>query len=326
MKEIAFRTASEVSEEHCREVQCIEIHEHRRSTSQELDILLSEDTKPHKPEVEEISRDAVPQPDEVQEVGSITKKMEDHTKAYPSKEEQQDVIVENAVEGPVEVHQCESDGFADSLVKHYAFDSNISMDIGKPYAQACVTVKRCITSSRDSALARSLSCRASFKTIPNSWFDDSESAGRTPPDEIFRYPSRRPDNVRRSLYQENEDCQTTDTSVDHYAVPDEVSCDGLVNDTSTSDEVVNYMSTTDEVDKELSTIDEVEKDLSASDEVDKESSANDADEVCINDISCVTEPEEKTEKHHEEQPEECKAQVIVLVTHSSCIFLAFLTQ
>ncbi|KAK1607831.1 hypothetical protein QYE76_031504 [Lolium multiflorum] len=309
MKEVAFRTASEVSEEHCREVQCIDIHEHRRSPSQELDILLPEGTKLHTPEVEEISRDDVPQPDEVQEVGSVTKKMEDHSNMYASKEERQDEILPNAVEGLDKVQQYESDGFEDSLVKPYTFDSNISFELGKPYPQAYLTVKRCIMNSKESAIARSQSCRASFKVIPNSWFDDSETAGQTPPDEIFRCPPRRSDKVRRSLYQENEDYQNNDTLEDHHAVSGEVACDEVVNDTSTSDEVVKDMSTNDEVDKELRTSDEVDKELSTSDEVDKESSASDAEqEVCINDIGCVTELEEKKEKHHEDQPEDCKAQ------------------
>jgi centromeric protein E len=322
MKEVAFRTASEVSEEHCREVQCIDIHEHRRSPSQELDILLPEGTKLHTPEVEEISRDDVPQPDEVQEVGSVTKKMEDHSNMYASKEERQDEILPNAVEGLDKVQQYESDGFEDSLVKPYTFDSNISFELGKPYPQAYLTVKRCIMNSKESAIARSQSCRASFKVIPNSWFDDSETAGQTPPDEIFRCPPRRSDKVRRSLYQENEDYQNNDTLEDHHAVSGEVACDEVVNDTSTSDEVVKDMSMNDEVDKELRTSDEVDKELSTSDEVDKESSASDAEqEVCINDIGCVTELEEKTEKHHEDQPEDCKAQVIMLVRHTSSIFL-----
>uniref|UniRef100_A0ACD5ZNR4 Uncharacterized protein n=1 Tax=Avena sativa TaxID=4498 RepID=A0ACD5ZNR4_AVESA len=297
-KEVTFRTESEASEDHCREVQCVEIHEHRRSTSQELDIL-SEGTKLHTPEVEDMTRGAVPQPDEVEEIGSITKKMEDCTSMYPSKEDQQSEIISNAVEGPDEVHLCESDSFADSLVKRFTFDPNLSLDIGKPYPQACLTVKRCIMSSKDSALARSQSCRASFKIIPNSWFDDSETAIQTPPNEIFRYPPRRPDKVRRSLYQEHEDCQNSDTSVDHYAVPGEVVCDEVVKDMSSGDEVVKDMSSGDEADKDMSTSDEVEKELNASDA---------DEEVCINDISCVTELEEKTEKHHEDQPEECKAQ------------------
>uniref|UniRef100_A0A453RQI1 Kinesin motor domain-containing protein n=1 Tax=Aegilops tauschii subsp. strangulata TaxID=200361 RepID=A0A453RQI1_AEGTS len=171
MKEVAFRSASEVSEEHCREVQCIEVHEHRRSTSEEFNVLLHEGTKLHIPEVEDISRDAFPQPDEVPEAVSITEKMEDN------------------------------------FVKLYPCDSNISLDVGKPYPHECLTVKRCITSSKDSALARSQSCRASFMIIPNSWFDDPENTGQTPPGEIFRYPPRRPDKVRRSLYQGNDDCQ-----------------------------------------------------------------------------------------------------------------------
>jgi hypothetical protein len=46
-------------------------------------------------------------------------------------------------------------------------------------------LKRCILSSKDSALARSNSCRASFMAIPNSWFDDSENTSRTPQDEVL---------------------------------------------------------------------------------------------------------------------------------------------
>ncbi|XP_044955997.1 kinesin-like protein KIN-7H isoform X1 [Hordeum vulgare subsp. vulgare] len=318
IKEVAFRTASEVSEEHCREVQCIEIHEHRRSTSQEFNVLLHEGTKLHIPEVEDISRDAVPQPDEVLEAGSITEKMEDHMKIYASKEEQQAEIIANAVEDPIEVHQCESDDFAHNFVKLYPCDSNISLDVGKPYPHECLTVKRCITSSKDSALARSQSCRASFMIIPNSWFDDSENTRQTPPDEIFRYPPRRPDKVRRSLYQGNDDCQNNNTSVDLSADSGEVVCDEVVKDTGTSDavkdmstsaEVVKDMSTNDEVVKAMSTSDEVVKDMSTSDEVGKESSTSEAEqEVCMGDISCVTELEQKTAKHHEDQPEEHEAE------------------
>ncbi|KAM3190159.1 hypothetical protein ACQJBY_068392 [Aegilops geniculata] len=322
MKEVAFRSASEVSEEHCREVQCIEIHEHRRSTSEEFNVLLHEGTKLHIPEVEDISRDAVPQPDEVPEAVSITKKMEDRIKIYPSKEERQAEIIANAVEGPIEVHQCESDDFADNFVKLYPCDSNISLDVGKPYPHECLTVKRCITSSKDSALARSQSCRASFMIIPNSWFDDSENTGQTPPGEIFRYPPRKPDKVRRSLYQGNDDCQNNNTSVDLSADSGEVVCDEVVKDTSTSDEVVKDMSTSDEVVKDMSTSDEVVKDMSTSDElvkdmstggeVAKEWSANEAEqEVCAGDISCVTDLEQKTAKHHEDQPEEHQAEQIV---------------
>ncbi|VAI86852.1 unnamed protein product [Triticum turgidum subsp. durum] len=319
MKEVAFRSASEVSEENCREVQCIEIHEHRRSTSKEFNVLLHEVTKLHIPEAEDISRDAVPQPDEVPEAVSITEKMEDHIKIYPSKEERQAEIIANAVEGPIEVHQCESDDFADNFVKLYPCDSNISLDVGKPYPHECLTVKRCITSSKDSALARSQSCRASFMIIPNSWFDDSENTGQTPPGEIFRYPPRRPDKVRRSLYQGNDDCQNNNNSVDLSADSGEVVCDEVVKDTSicdeivkdmsTSDEVVKDMSTSDEVVKDMSTSDEVVKDMSTGGEVAKEWSANEAEqEVCVGDISCVTDLEQKAAKHHEDQPEEHQAE------------------
>ncbi|XP_073359007.1 kinesin-like protein KIN-7H isoform X2 [Aegilops tauschii subsp. strangulata] len=312
MKEVAFRSASEVSEEHCREVQCIEVHEHRRSTSEEFNVLLHEGTKLHIPEVEDISRDAFPQPDEVPEAVSITEKMEDRIKIYPSKEERQAEIIANAVEGPIEVHQCESDDFADNFVKLYPCDSNISLDVGKPYPHECLTVKRCITSSKDSALARSQSCRASFMIIPNSWFDDPENTGQTPPGEIFRYPPRRPDKVRRSLYQGNDDCQNNNTSVDLSADSGEVVCDEVVKDTSTSDEVVKDMSTSDEVVKDMSTSDEVVKDMSTGGEVAKEWSANEAEqEVCAGDISCVTDLEQKTAKHHEDQPEEHQAEQIV---------------
>ncbi|KAF0898312.1 hypothetical protein E2562_007164 [Oryza meyeriana var. granulata] len=232
MTEAASRTASEVSEEHCREVQCIDIHEHRRSTNHEFDLLLPQDTKFQTPELE-ISKEAVPQPDEDQELESIANRMEGPIRMYPIKEEQQDEIVTKTVEDSVDVRQCESNGTTDNDVKLYTCDSNLSFDIQKPYPHECLTVKRCIMSSKDSALSRSKSCRASFMIIPNSWFDDSEYTSRTPPDEIFKHTPRKPDKVRRSLYPANGN----PSSVDRSVLSGEVSFDEVVEDMSNSDEV-----------------------------------------------------------------------------------------
>ncbi|KAL6660993.1 hypothetical protein ACP70R_000377 [Stipagrostis hirtigluma subsp. patula] len=288
MKEAASRTASEVSEEDCREVQCIEIHEHIRSTNHELNQLISEDTKLQTPELEVISKDAVPRPDEEKELESITEKIEDHIRLNPRKEEQQAENITNIEEDYGRMHQCESDDITDNVVNLYTCGSNLSFDIAKPYPRECLSMKRCIISSKDRALARSKSCRASFMMMPNSWFD-SENTIRTPPDEIFRYtpskidkascsPQKRVDKVRRSLYAENDDCQHDDRLVDCPGVSCEV-----------SGEVGKDMSTGDELAKEMNTRDEEQ-------------------ETLVNDISCVTQLEEDTENHHEDQPEEFQAQ------------------
>uniref|UniRef100_A0A0E0LXN6 Kinesin motor domain-containing protein n=2 Tax=Oryza punctata TaxID=4537 RepID=A0A0E0LXN6_ORYPU len=237
MTEVASRTASEVSEEHCREVQCIDIHEHRRSTSRKFDLLLPHDTKFQTPELE-ISKEAVPQPDEDQKLESITNRMEDPIRMNPIEEEQQDGI--------------------------------------KPYTNGCLTVKRCILSSKDRALSRSKSCRASFMIIPNSWFDDSEYTSQTPPNEILKHTPRRPDKVRRSLYPENDN----PSSVDHSALSGEVS----------SDEVV----------KDMSTIDEVAKDMCPSDA---------EQESLTSDISCFTKLK-KTDNDHKDELDEYQDQSV----------------
>uniref|UniRef100_A0A0E0AYI9 Kinesin-like protein n=1 Tax=Oryza glumipatula TaxID=40148 RepID=A0A0E0AYI9_9ORYZ len=263
MTEAASRTASEVSEEHCREVQCIDIHEHRRSTSHKFDLLLPQDTEFQTPELE-ISKEAVPQPDEDQELESITNRMEDPTRMCPVEEEQQDEILDT----------CESNGTTDNDVKLYTCDSNISFDIQKPYPNGCLTVKRCILSSKDRALSRSKSCRASFMIIPNSWFDDSEYTSQTPPNEILKHTPRRLDKVRRSLYPENDN----PSSVDRSEFSGEVS----------SDEVV----------KDMSTIDEVAKDMCPSDA---------EQETLTCDISCLTKLK-KTDSDHEDELDEYQDQ------------------
>ncbi|KAG2580517.1 hypothetical protein PVAP13_6NG351900 [Panicum virgatum] len=278
MKEAASTTASEVSEDHCREVQCIEIHEHVRSRSQEFNQLLPEDTKIQTPDVEVISKDAVPQSDEQQGLESIKKKIEDHhVKSYPINDEQQAENIAKIEEDSVKMYRCESEIIKENAVKLYTCDSNHSFNIDKPYPHECLSLKRCIMSSKDRALARSNSCRASFMVIPNSWFDDSDNTSRTPPDEIFRYAPRRLDKVRRSLYAENDDCQNEDPLLDCSVVSCEVA----------SDEVVK-----DDVAKEMSTSDEEQ-------------------ETHVNDISCVVEFKENTKICREDQSEEFQAQVIM---------------
>ncbi|CAL5013965.1 unnamed protein product [Urochloa decumbens] len=312
MKEAASRTESEVSEEHCREVQCIEIHEHVRNISHVFNQLLPEDTKIQTPDVEVISNDAVPESDEQQGLESITQKMEDHARSYPSKDEQQAENITKIEEDSVKMYQCESDRIRENVVKLYTCDSNHSFNISKPYPHECLSLKRCIMSSKDRALARSNSCRASFMVIPNSWFDDSDNNSRTPPDEIFRYAPRRLDKVRRSLYAENDDCQNEDPLLDCSVVSCEIA--SVVSCEIASDEVVKDMSTGDEVAKEMSTSDEVGKEMSTGDEVANETSTSDEDqETHVNDISCVTELKENAKICHEDQPEEFQAQVIMQV-------------
>ncbi|PUZ52568.1 hypothetical protein GQ55_6G281400 [Panicum hallii var. hallii] len=316
MKEAASTTASEVSEDHCREVQCIEIHEHVRSRSQEFSQLLPEDTMIQTPVVEVISKDAVPQSDEQQGLESVKGKI-DHVKSYPINYEQQAENITNIEEDSVKMNRCESERIKENAVKLYTCDSNHSFNIGKPYPYECLSLKRCIMSSKDRALARSNSCRASFMVIPNSWFDDSDNTSRTPPDEIFRYAPRRLDKVRRSLYAENDDCQNEDPLLDCSVVSSEVASDEVVKDMSTSDEVAKEMSTSDEVPKEMSTIDDVAKEMSTIDDVAKEMSiiddvtnemntSDEEQETHVNDISCVN-----TKICREDQCEEFQAQVIM---------------
>ncbi|CAO2190395.1 unnamed protein product [Urochloa humidicola] len=293
MKEAASRTASEVSEEHCREVQCIEIHEHVRSISHEFNQSLPEDTKIQTPDVEVISKDAVQlESDEHKGLESIAKKMEDHVRSHTSKAEQQAENITKIEEDSVKMYQCESDRIRENVVKLYTCDSNHSFNISKPYPQECLSLKRCIMSSKDRALARSNSCRASFMVIPNSWFDDSDNNSGTPPDEIFRYAPRRLDKVRRSLYAENYDCPNEDPLLECSVVSCEVASDEVAKDMSTSDEVGKEMISSDEVANETSTSDEEQ-------------------ETHVNDISCVTESKENTKICHEVQPEEFQAQVIM---------------
>ena len=284
LKEVASTTASEVSEDHCREVQCIEIHEHVRSRSQEFNQLLPEDTEIQTPDVEVISKGAVPQSDEHQRLESIKKKIEDHVKSYPINDEQQAENITKIEEDSVKMYLCESERIKENAVKLYTCDSNHSFNIGKPYPHECLNLKRCIMSSKDRALARSNSCRASFMMIPNSWFDDSDNTSRTPPDEIFRYAPRRLDKVRRSLYAENDDCQNEDPLLDCSVISCEVA----------SDEVAKEMSTSDE-----------------------------EQETHVNDISCVVEFKENTKICREDQSEEFQAQVIMVRVVSSSLFLTF---
>jgi len=300
IKESPSRTTSEVSEEHCREVQCIEIHEHVRSRSHEFNQLLPEDTKSQTPDVEVISKDAVPQPDEQQGLKSITKKIEDHVRSYSSKNEQQAENIRKIEEDSAKIYQCESDRITENVVKLYTSDANHSFDIGKT-PNECLSLKRCIMSSKDRALARSKSCRATFMVIPNSWFDDFENTSTTPPDEIFRYAPRRLDKVRRSLYDDNGDCQNEDFKTSPL-IPEknDYQNEDCLLDCSTvscevaSDEVFNDMSTSDEVAKEMST-------------------SYEEQDTPVNDISCVTEVKENTEDHHEDLLEELQAQAEVIM-------------
>ncbi|KAF0924366.1 hypothetical protein E2562_010043 [Oryza meyeriana var. granulata] len=163
----ASEAASEVIEEQCKEVQCIETNELRSRRSQELF------QTPEK-------------------------------KTYTDDQK-----------------QCESmPNSAESAIKLYACDFDPSFDHEKPETEESLALKRCVVSSRDSALTRSRSCRASFMVIPNSWFDDSVST--TPPGEIFRYSTRRPEKVRKSHPDEVADKNTCNVEEEH--VVNEISC------------------------------------------------------------------------------------------------------
>jgi centromeric protein E len=157
-KSVASQSASEVSEEQCKEVQCIETNELRRRRSQES-------FHAYKLETAEKEKQAC------------------------TDEEKHDESVRKDTENAIELYACDSDA---------SLDIEQSNTDDEPLA-----LKRCVVSSRDIALARSSSCKASFMVIPNSWFDDSMSANMTtPPSEHFKYPPRRPEKVRRSVFPE----------------------------------------------------------------------------------------------------------------------------
>lgn len=157
-KSVASQSASEVSEEHCKEVQCIETNELRRRRSQES-------FHAYKLQTAEKERQAC------------------------TDEEKHGESVKKAAENAIELYACDSDP---------------SLYIEQPNTDdEPLALKRCVVSSRDIALARSSSCKASFMVIPNSWFDDSTSVNMTPPpSEHFKYPPRRPEKVRRRVFPE----------------------------------------------------------------------------------------------------------------------------
>jgi centromeric protein E len=338
MKGAASGTISEVSEEHCREVQCIEIHEHVRSRNHGFNQLLPEDMKFETPEEDVIGNDAVPQPDEGKALERIKKKVEDHIRSYSAKEEEQAENIAKIEEDSIKTRQHELNEFTNNAVKLYTYDSNFVFDITKPYPRECLSLKRCILSSKDSALARSNSCRASFMAIPNSWFDDSENTSRTPPDEVFRYAPRRLDKVRRSLYTENDDCQNNESFLDNSEVSCQVASDEIAREINTcddaskemisSDEVVKGMSLSDEIAREVSTCDDTSNEMSSSDEIAREMSFSDVfskeisiydegQETLVNDISCVMEMEENTKYRDGDQPKEFQAPALMVRQETS---------
>ena len=131
-KSVASQSASEVSEEHCKEVQCIETNELRRRSQ--------ESSHAYKLETAEKERRTC------------------------TDEEKHGESVRKAAENAIELYAC---------------DSDTSLDIEQPNTDdEPLALKRCVVSSRDIALSRSSSCKASFMVIPNSWFDDSMSVNR----------------------------------------------------------------------------------------------------------------------------------------------------
>ncbi|XP_024310635.1 LOW QUALITY PROTEIN: kinesin-like protein KIN-7J [Brachypodium distachyon] len=163
---VASQSASEVSEEHCKEVRCIETNELRRRRSQEA-------FHAHQLEI----------PDKE------TRTMMDHTETCTDEEKHGESVTKTA-ENAIELYACDSDP---------SFDIEKSNTEDEPLA-----LKRCVVSSRDIVLARSQSCKASFMVIPNSWFDDLVSVSMTPPPgEFSKHPPRRPEKVKKSLFPES---------------------------------------------------------------------------------------------------------------------------
>uniref|UniRef100_A0A0D9XFW7 Kinesin motor domain-containing protein n=1 Tax=Leersia perrieri TaxID=77586 RepID=A0A0D9XFW7_9ORYZ len=110
---------------------------------------------------------------------------------------------------------------AESAIKLYACDFEPSFDLEKIETEESLALKRCVVSSRDSALTRSRSCRASFMVIPNSWFDDSVST--TQACEMFRYAPGRPEKVRKSL-SPDEAADNSTANGEEETVVNDISC------------------------------------------------------------------------------------------------------
>ncbi|ONM56693.1 kinesin-like protein KIN-7J isoform X1 [Zea mays] len=127
---------------------------------------------------------------------------------------------------------------SEGAIKLYTCDSEPSSDTEKTNNDESLVLKRCVISSRDSVLTRSRSCRASFMVIPNSWFDDSADMRMTPPGDILKYPHRRLEKVRRSMYSENGHCQN-DLTLDCPVVSGKVASD-MVIDKNTCNEEDGY--------------------------------------------------------------------------------------
>ncbi|KAF7073793.1 hypothetical protein CFC21_078736 [Triticum aestivum] len=162
---VAYPDVPDVSEEHCKEVQCVETNGLRERISQES-------FHAQKPETPEKER------------RPMTDQAEDCTD-----EEKRGESIAKTAENAIELYACDSDPSFE--IEKYNIDE-------EPLA-----LKRCVVSSRDTVLARSSSCKASFMVIPNSWFDDSTSMNMTtPPSENFKFPPRRPEQVRRNLFPE----------------------------------------------------------------------------------------------------------------------------
>uniref|UniRef100_A0ACD5XUJ4 Uncharacterized protein n=1 Tax=Avena sativa TaxID=4498 RepID=A0ACD5XUJ4_AVESA len=205
---VASQSESEVCEEHCKEVQCIETNELRRRRSQESFYA-------HTLETEEKERQT---------------KM-DRAEACTNEEKHGECIRKTA-ENAIELYACECD---------------TSSDIEQPNTDdEPLSLKRCVISSRDTVLSRSSSCKASFMVIPNSWFDDSMSVNMTPPPtEHFKFPPRRPEKVRRSLFPEKVASDAvTDNSTSHGEE------ESAVDDTSCVTEVKQKTEQTDESEQE----------------------------------------------------------------------------
>ncbi|KAG1360641.1 putative Kinesin-like protein NACK1 [Cocos nucifera] len=147
---------SEDSEDHCKEVQCIEIDGSSASKNEEFNLLLTDESDSLLPltEADKLA-DHGPQP------------LGDVSTLHAS--ERQLVTVTKTV---------------DNCVKKYPDESSQG------------SLMRDIMSSRDLALSRSRSCRASLMTSSTSWFDDIEQNNKTPSNDFRK---EFPERVQRRL-------------------------------------------------------------------------------------------------------------------------------
>ncbi|XP_072974106.1 kinesin-like protein KIN-7J [Typha angustifolia] len=284
-------------EDHCKEVQCIEINDLSRSRSEDFNLLLAEEsdsllplTDADKLEDQELQHSEGTDllPEQERELESMTSTVDNLITPYPDEsspfyndvepytdesspvfndvkpytEESSpvfnDVLTYTDESSPtftdVKPYMEESSQVSNDVkpymdessplftdVKPYTDESSrVSNDVkpcmdessrvhnvAKTYYESLVSI-RDTPNSRDSALTRSRSCRASLMLSSTCWCEDLEHADRTPPDNFFRDFPGRPEGVRRRLETENCDHQNGSFSPEGSQASEKFTLDEMV--------------------------------------------------------------------------------------------------